>query len=146
MVLVKNAQDLFDHVAGLFSFSPRSEAITELPRFLIEICSMPLQTFDRTVTQDEKVGITVFGHPSLVLWSFLRVQTCQITLSYYDDRGCAMGWLPTLSLMIAALHDSNRPQYILSSMHPSMGRKRPEMLQRKSYAERRQKGKSGSLV
>jgi hypothetical protein len=73
MVLVKSEQDLFDLIAGLFGFSPPPEAITELPRFLIEICPMPLKPFDRTIPQDEEVGLAVFGHPSLVCWGSLRL-------------------------------------------------------------------------
>jgi len=113
MVLVKSAQDLFDLVAGLFGFSPRSEAITKLPRFLIEICPMPLKPFDYTIPQDEEVGLPVLWHPALVVWRSLRVQACQITLTYSHERGCALSWLPTLGLMIAAVHGSDRPSGML---------------------------------
>jgi hypothetical protein len=66
MVLVKSEQEIGDLVAGLLGFSPCSEAIAELPRFLVEICTLPLKTFNRTITQYDKVWIAVLRHPSLV--------------------------------------------------------------------------------
>ena len=66
-------QDLFEHAASLFGFFPYSEAIPELPRFMIEICPLPLKTFDRTIPQDEEVGSAGFRQPSFVCWRSLRV-------------------------------------------------------------------------
>jgi hypothetical protein len=82
MVLVKSEQEIGDLVTGLLGFSPGSEAIAELPRVLVEICALPLKTFDRTITQDDEVGIAVLRHPSLVCG------------------GSAMRWLPMLGWMV----------------------------------------------
>ena len=108
-----NQQDLFNLVAGLLGFFPYSEAIPELPRFMIEICPLPLKTFDRTISQDEEVGSAGLWQPSFVCWRSLRVHACQSPLTSAAGRGCAMGSLPTLGVMIAAVHGSDRPQYIL---------------------------------
>ena len=66
MVVVKSEQEICDLVAGLLGFSPCSEAIAELPRVLVEICALPLKTFDRTITQYDEVWISMLRHPSLV--------------------------------------------------------------------------------
>jgi len=65
-MLVKIAQYLFHHIAGLGGFSSRSEAVAEAPGVLVKICTMPLKALDCTIAQDEEIYLTVFWHPSVV--------------------------------------------------------------------------------
>ena len=71
-MLVKIAQYLLHHIAGLGGFSSRSEAVAEAPGVLVKICTVPLKALDRTIAQYEEIYFTVFGHPTVVFW-YLRL-------------------------------------------------------------------------
>jgi hypothetical protein len=49
MFLVKSEQYLPDPVAGLFSVSSPSEAVTETPDFIVKSRVMPLQASDHSI-------------------------------------------------------------------------------------------------
>ena len=91
LVPVQRPQDLSEHLPGAFRLAVCAEAITELPRFVIELCPMPLKTLHRTIPQDEEVGSARLWHPSLVCERSRRVHACQSPLTCFEKRGCTMG-------------------------------------------------------
>jgi hypothetical protein len=66
-VLVKIQQYVFCEIAGLSGLSFQSEAVAEIPRVLIEIRSIPVKAFDRSVTEYEEVSFTISWHPAVRL-------------------------------------------------------------------------------
>jgi hypothetical protein len=89
---------------------------------LVEICALPLKTFDRTITQYDKVWIAVLRHPSLVCG------------------GSAMRWLPMLGWLVWSLHRSDCPPCL-----PAMVGEALNVCAKRSYTQRKQIGKTPSL-
>jgi len=64
MFLAKSAQDFFDLLAGVFGFSSHPEAIAETPRLVVKRRTMPGQTLDRTIAQDNAIPFVMCGLPA----------------------------------------------------------------------------------